>query len=263
VFAPDHLAERRVADGGHLEFARARLLDLFMSAVPDHQVPAPAGGALPDAVLWDMDGTLVDTEPYWIAEEYKLVAEFGGEWNDEHAHHLVGNDLLVAARYIRDVGGVRLAPEQIIERLLDGVILQVKEHIPWRPGARELLAALLVAKVPCAMVTMSYQSLATAIAEGLPPGSFRTVVAGDDVAHGKPHPEPYLTAATRLGVLPQRCVAIEDSVTGVTSAEAAGVPVLAVEHTVPVPAGPGRKVITSLTGWTPTDLGALRTELAR
>jgi HAD superfamily hydrolase (TIGR01509 family) len=209
------------------------------------------------AVLWDMDGTLVDTEPYWIEEEYILVGEFGGVWNDAHAHQLVGNDLMTSARYIRDTGGVRLEPEQIIERLLERVIERVRQHIPWRPGARELLAELSRRQVPCALVTMSYQSLARAIVSQLPTGSFQVVVAGDDVTHGKPHPEPYLTAAARLGVEPGRCVAIEDSRTGVASAEAAGVPVLAVQHLVPIQPGPGRTVVTSLEDWTPADLASL------
>jgi HAD superfamily hydrolase (TIGR01509 family) len=213
--------------------------------------------SLPAAVLWDMDGTLVDTEPYWIEEETILVREFGGTWTEQDAHNLVGNELLTSANYIRDVGGVPLPAEEIIDRLLDRVIARVQEHMPWRPGARELLAELNALEVPCALVTMSYQSLAQAVVATLPAGSFRTVVAGDDVTHGKPHPEPYLLAASRLGVSPLRCVAIEDSLTGVTSAQAAGVPVLAVEHLVPIPPAAGRTVVTTLKGWTSADLGLL------
>jgi HAD superfamily hydrolase (TIGR01509 family) len=212
---------------------------------------------LPGAVLWDMDGTLVDTEPYWIEEEFQLVSEYGGRWSEEHAHALVGNDLVVSATYIRDYGGVTLPAEQIIDRLLDGVVTRVKVHIPWRPGARELLAELSRLDVPCALVTMSYQRLAGAVVAGLPPGSFRTIVAGDDVTHGKPHPEPYLTAAERLAVPAGRCVAIEDSLAGVGSAEAAKVTTLAVEHLVRIPPGTGRTVVPSLKGWTAADLGAL------
>jgi HAD superfamily hydrolase (TIGR01509 family) len=211
------------------------------------------------AVLWDMDGTLVDTEPYWIAEEHLLVAEHGGRWTDEDAHSLVGNDLMVSANYLRDVGGVDLPPEVIIDRLLERVIERVRGHVPWRPGARELLAEVRALGVPCALVTMSYQNLARAVVDTLPIGSFATIVAGDDVENGKPDPEAYLTAAERLGVLPQDCVAIEDSLTGVASAEAAKVPVLAVEHLVRIPPGPGRTVTTTLTGWTPATLATLLT----
>jgi HAD superfamily hydrolase (TIGR01509 family) len=233
------------------------LLREHVTTTPATETPVEIPQSLPDAVLWDMDGTLVDTEPYWIDEEYALVAEYGGSWSDKHAHALVGNDLITSANYIQLNGGVPLPPEQIIERLLDGVIKRVRVHIPWRPGARELLTELRARGVPCALVTMSYQSLAQAIIETLPDGTFETVVAGDDVTHGKPHPEPYLTAAARLGIPPERCVAIEDSLTGVSSATAAGVPVLAVEHLVSIPPAEGRTVITSLEGWTAADLAAL------
>jgi len=220
-------------------------------AVPGSGLP---GSGLPAAVLWDMDGTLVDTEPYWIAEEFALVEAHGGSWSHEHAHALVGNDLIVSARYIRQHGSVELEPEQIVELLLDGVVRRVKEHIPWRPGARELLEALVLEGVPCALVTMSYRRLAEAVVTSLPPGTFRTLVTGDEVSKGKPHPEPYLVAAARLGVAAADCVAIEDSPTGVASAEAAGVPVIAVEHLVPVADGPGRRVHSSLEGLGPFDL---------
>lgn len=214
---------------------------------------------LPAAVLWDMDGTLVDTEPYWIAAEYALVEEHGGTWTDEDALALVGNALLTAAAYIRERGGVDLEPAEIVENLLARVIAGVHDHTPWQPGARELLGALREAGVPCALVTMSYASLAGAVVAQLPEGTFAAVVTGDEVTHGKPHPEPYLLAAQQLGVDARACVAIEDSPTGVASAEAAGCITLAVPHVAEVEAAPGRTIIDSLTDVT---VGRLR-ELAR
>ena len=98
--------------------------------------------SLPAAVLWDMDGTLVDTEPYWIAAEHAIVEEHGGTWSDEFAHQLVGNDLMVSAAFIRDHSPITWEPERIVDELLGRVVAQVREHVPWRPGARELLAAL-------------------------------------------------------------------------------------------------------------------------
>jgi spore germination protein YaaH len=119
--------------------------------------------------------------------------------------------------------------------------------VPWRPGARELLASLAKAGVPTALVTMSWRRFAEAVVDALPPNSFTVVITGDEVTQGKPHPEPYLAAAAALGVHPHDCVAIEDSPTGVRSAVAAGCRTYAVPNVVDVPPGPGFTVIHSLT----------------
>jgi HAD superfamily hydrolase (TIGR01509 family) len=217
--------------------------------------PAPTRTAgLPAAVLWDMDGTLVDTEPYWISAEHAIVEEHGGVWSEEYAHELVGNDLMVSAEFIRAHSPVTLTPVEIVEELLRRVIVQVREHVPWRPGARELLAALGTEGVPCVLVTMSWRSLADAVVDALPEGTFTALVTGDEVEHGKPHPEPYLAAARLLGVDVADCVAIEDSPTGVRSAVDAGVPTLAVPHVVPVPLMAGSVQVPSLRGLAPRDL---------
>jgi len=210
--------------------------------------------AFPAAVLWDMDGTLVDTEPYWIAEERSLVEKHGGVWTDEHAHKLVGNDLLVSAEYILAHSPIELTPVEIVHELLAGVVVRVAEHVPWRPGARELLASLVAQRVPCALVTMSWESLASAVVSNLPKGSFTAVITGDVVSHGKPHPEPYLAAARLLGADLGACVAIEDSPPGVASAVAAGIPTIAVPHHVPVPETIGAVQIATLAGLEPQDL---------
>ncbi|GAA1909022.1 HAD family phosphatase [Nocardioides lentus] len=198
------------------------------------------------AVLWDMDGTLVDTEPAWIAAEHALVTEHGGTWTHEHAMALVGADLLDAGAYLREHGGVDLTPHEIVEELLDRVVDVVVADIPWRPGAQELLAAVRDAGVPCALVTMSWERFAAPVVAALPPGTFDVVVTGDNVERGKPHPDPYLLGAERLGLDPRDCVAVEDSPTGTRSAEAAGCRVLVVPHHVDVPPGPARTFATSL-----------------
>lgn len=209
---------------------------------------------LPAAVLWDMDGTLVDTEPYWMAAEHALVEAHGGRWTDEHAHQLVGNDLLVSAEYIRAHSPIDLTGVEIVHELLALVVASVKEHVPWRPGARELLESLGAQGVPCALVTMSWESLATAVVDSLPSGSFSAVVTGDVVRHGKPHPEPYVVAARLLGVDLAACIAIEDSPPGVASAVAAGIPTIAVPHHVKVPETTGAVQIPTLAGLAPQDL---------
>lgn len=211
----------------------------------------------PRAVLWDFDGTLVDTEPYWITAEYALAAEHGATWSEEHALRLVGNDLVESGHYIREVMGLEMSAEEVVDFLLDRVVAEVEREVPWRPGALELLTALREAGVPCALVTMSYRRFVAPVLEGLPPGTIRVVVTGDEVEHGKPHPEAYLTAAAALGLPPGECVAIEDSSTGATSAETAGCPVLVVENHVPVAAGPRRTFAASLRGVTVESLAAL------
>ena len=115
-----------------------------------------------------MDGTLVDTEPYWIETEFEMAQRCGGRWTREDALSLVGKDLRDAGRYIRDHMGVDLTPEQIVEELLDGVVARVRRNVPWRPGALDLLVTLRGAGVPCALVTMSYQRFVAPILEHLP-----------------------------------------------------------------------------------------------
>ncbi|HJQ06290.1 MAG TPA: HAD family phosphatase [Nocardioides sp.] len=208
----------------------------------------------PKAVLWDMDGTLVDTEPYWMATEVALAEAHGGTWTHEQAMQLVGNDLLTSGRLLQEQIPLPYEPEQIVEMLLDGVVARVREAVPWCPGARELLLALKDAGVPCGLVTMSYERFVAPILEHLPPRTFDIVVTGDQVSNGKPHPEPYLTGATALGVRPEECVAIEDSPTGATSAGAAGCRVFVVPNHVLVPLQPGWVELPTLAGVGPHDL---------
>ena len=203
---------------------------------------------LPEAVLWDMDGTLVETEPYWIEAEYELVEQHGGTWSHEHALNLVGNDLLVSGRYIREHAGIDIEPSQIVEELLDKVVERIERAVPWRPGAVELLADLRAHGVRCALVTMSYRRFVAPVLRALPEDTFEVVVTGDSVSQGKPHPEPYQKAAAILGVDPTRAVAIEDSNTGARSAEAAGCRVLVVPNHVPVLPGERRVLVDTLVG---------------
>ena len=217
---------------------------------------------MPAAVLWDMDGTLVDTEPYWIATEFAMAEKYGATWSEEDALSLVGNALIESGRYIKKRMGLDQSAEEVVEELLDGVVARVRESVPWRPGAVELLTALGEAGVRCGLVTMSYERFVAPILEHLPPETFRVIVTGEKVELGKPHPEPYLTAAASLGVDPADCVAIEDSNTGAKSAEAAGCTVLVVTNHVPVLEGPRRVFRDTLVGMTPDDVAALPAELA-
>jgi HAD superfamily hydrolase (TIGR01509 family) len=204
-----------------------------------------------------MDGTLVDTEPYWIASEREVVARHGnGDWPDHHAHAIVGADLLDAAAYIAEHGEVHLPPHEIVELLLDGVVARIRERIPWRPGARELLHELHAEDVPTALVTMSWRRFVDPVVEQLPAGAFDTIVTGDEVQQGKPHPAPYLLAAAQLGVDPADCIAIEDSPTGVASALAAGCRVVGVPNVRDLTPQDGLAIVPTLEG---VDVDALVT----
>ncbi|UFU08075.1 HAD family hydrolase [Ruania halotolerans] len=203
------------------------------------------------AVLWDMDGTLVDTEPYWIAAEMAMSAEQGGSWDESLAEDLVGLPLQVSAAELQRRAGLRGTVEEIVEEMIARVISAIAtEGLPWRPGARELLDALGHAGVPCALVTMSWRRLTNVVLTGLDPNPFQVIITGDEVTHGKPHPEPYLRAAAALGVDPAACVAIEDSLPGLTSAEASGAAVLGVQAKIPIPPAPGRSRLATLEGVT-------------
>ena len=211
----------------------------------------------PAAVLWDMDGTLVDTETAWAAAEHALATTYGSSWTVEQALGLVGSDLPTAGESIRVQMRLPLSASEIVEWLLDRVTESVEREVIWRPGARELLTDLRANEVPCALVTMSYRRFARAALRALPAGTFSAVVTGDDVDLGKPHPEPYLRAAELLGVSALGCIAIEDSETGAASAEAAGCRVLVVPHHVDVGPAPSRRDVPSLAGLTMSDLAVL------
>jgi len=206
------------------------------------------------AVLWDLDGTIVDTEPLWMAAEHRLAAQHGKIWTDEDALQLVGNSLIASGEYIRAKLEIDMTAEEIVGYLVASLAASLHEHIEWRPGARELIDALATEGVPQALVTMSYAPIAEPIAASLP---FGAVVTGDAVSRPKPHPDPYLLAAELLGVDASACLAIEDSRTGATSANAAGCDVVVVPHFVTVPEAERRVLIPTLEGVTPADLAGL------
>jgi HAD superfamily hydrolase (TIGR01509 family) len=209
-------------------------------------------------VLWDLDGTLVETEPAWMEAEFALAAKYGSEWSRADALSLVGHDLRDSSRAIRERMGLDLEPEAIVEELLDAVITSLSVGVPWRSGALDLLGELEQQAVPCALVTMSYRRLVEPILAALPTGRFDVVVTGDEVVRGKPHPEPYLAALTGLRLAASDTLVIEDSPPGAAAAEAAGCPVLVVHSQVHVPAGPGRWVVDVFEGLRVERLRALR-----
>lgn len=215
---------------------------------------------LPAAVLWDMDGTLVDSEPYWMISQAKLASEYGAPWGHEDGLGLVGKSLYDSSAIIKDQLDIQhMSIEQIIDRLTNEVVEQLREKLHWRPGALDLLIELKQAGVKTALVTMSMRRMAMAVVEQVPFHAFDAVVAGDDVTRGKPHPEPYLKAAELLGVSPEHCIALEDSHTGLTSAEMAGTFAIGIPSVVPIPPKAGRNLLETLEGINLEKLIALRT----
>lgn len=209
------------------------------------------------ALLVDMDGTLVDTEPYWMEAERALVAKYGGTWSETDAHSIVGFDLLQAADALRVRGGVTMSREDAVYWMLNRVIERCSVKLPWRPGARELLLDCKERGVPVVLVTMSWRILANAVLNVAPQGTFTDSVTGDEVSRGKPDPEPYLTACNLVDVAPDDCIAIEDSPTGVLSAWRAGCQTICVPHLVQFDPPDGVKKINTLAGRKLPDLEAL------
>ena len=203
----------------------------------------------PTAVLWDMDGTLIDSEPYWHESELALAAAHDAEWTDADSMTLIGKSLYDSSAMLKERFGSELHPHEIIKQMTDHVVARLETEILWRPGARELLQELREAGIKTALVTMSMRRMALAVANSVGFKAFDLVVAGDDVSYGKPHPEAYLTAAKALEVDPAHCIALEDSPTGIASAEAAGVLTIGIQNLVTLNPQPNRPVLETLDGF--------------
>jgi HAD superfamily hydrolase (TIGR01509 family) len=210
--------------------------------------------SLPAAVLWDMDGTLIDSEPYWLASESAFAAANDSNWGHDDGLGVIGMSLYESSKLLKARVGSTLEPQQIIDEITDGVLQQLEQAIPWRPGARELLKLLKDNKVKTALVTGSMHRMAQKVADQIGFEAFDVIVGGDDVVKGKPHPESYLMAAKMLGVDPTDCVAFEDSLTGITAAEAAGTKAVGIPHIVEIPMSEGRILWPTLEGVTLTKL---------
>jgi len=217
---------------------------------------------MPAAVLWDLDGTLLDSEKLWDIPLYELTEKLGGELSLPTRQAMVGTNVKRTLDLIYGEVGIHDPTE---EQLSDGAAWIDRRMaevfrcaLPWRPGARDALATVRAAGLPMALVTSTERNLTEIALDTIGRSLFATTVCGDEVdGLNKPHPEPYLRAAGRLGVDPAACVAIEDSPTGTASAVGAGCTVLVVPCDVPVEPGERRVFRDSLEGLTVADLTAL------
>ncbi|KUG53019.1 hypothetical protein AVL61_11795 [Kocuria rosea subsp. polaris] len=230
--------------------------------MPRHLSPSP-DDLLPTAVLFDMDGTLVDTEPYWIEAEIELVRSHGGRWTEADALAMVGTGLEDAAAVFQRQG-VRLGVREIVDRLIARVAARTRERVVYKEGAQELVAALRERGVPLALVTSSETPLAEVVLDAFGgPGVFDVVVTGDLGHPAKPAPDPYRIGAAGLCERARRpsatagMVAVEDSRTGIRSAVAAGIFTVGVPNMVPLDDAGADLVLPSLAGVGPEDLGRL------
>ncbi len=211
-----------------------------------------------EAVLWDMDGTLVDSEKLWDISLAALYAELGGELRPEVRASMVGSSAENTIRTVYTDLGLEHDPRAMAEsdRWLHTYTAELFDgELPWCEGAHELLEALAAEGTPMALVTNTQRALTDRALHSIGRHYFSATVCGDEVARGKPAPDAYRRAAALLGLPPAGCLAIEDSVTGTAAAESAGCPVLVVPNDVAVPAGPRRLQISSLAE---VDIAALR-----
>lgn len=203
----------------------------------DHSEERGHGVQLPGAVLLDMDGTLIDSEPIWYQAEVEYCAQHGSTWSVEQATRCVGKPLVETGRMIAQWTGSGDTAEAVAEYLTSFVVTRLGEQsLPWRPGAEELLIRLGKNEVPIALVTSSPGRIAVAALHQIPDGTFTAVVSGDDVTELKPSPEPYLRAMSILGVTAAETIVVEDSPSGIASGRAAGANVVAVPCMLPIQA---------------------------
>lgn len=216
------------------------------------------------AVLWDMDGTLIDSEKLWDIGIHELYRRHGRVLSTEVRTATIGGSSETVMQIVYADLGLDPDPVHIAQTadwLHDYVGDLFETGLPWCAGAREMLDALATADVPMALVTNTRRSLTEKALDSIGRGYFSVTVCGDEVPTGKPAPDPYLRATALMGLDPAQCLAVEDSVTGTTAAEAAGCAVLVVPNEIEVPAGRGRRHADSLAGLTVGQLRAVHAEI--
>lgn len=213
------------------------------------------------AVLWDMDGTLIDSEPIWIEEETRLMNSLGVAWGDEDSRHCLGGPAERVDEYMRARAGNVHEPMYLSDLLTLEMLRRLKEETRFMSGAGELLSEFYQAQIPMALVTASTRAIMDAVVLGIGSHHFHSAISCDDVKFAKPDPEGYLLAAERIGVDIKSCLIIEDSVPGMTAAIGSGAFVLGIPHLVELPKSERVVHVDSLAGQSRSTLAALFSEI--
>jgi len=215
-----------------------------------------------EAVVFDMDGVLIDSEPVWERVRRRFVAEHGGRWASDAQTRLMGMSTAEWAAYLAtDLGIVGLTEQQVAEQVIAAMAAEYAQHLPLLPGAIDAVR-ILAERWPLGVASSSPRSLIETVlaAAGLEP-AFAAVVSSEEVPRGKPDPDVYLAAADRLSAAPEACAAVEDSSNGLRAAVAAGFTVIAIPRPEYPPASDAlasaRLVLPSLTVLTPDTIEAL------
>ena len=206
------------------------------------------------AILFDMDGTLIDSEPLWLKAEIEVMAEVGCHWDEQDQINCLGGPAERTERYMQERSQNIKPYGYFINRLHEVMRARITNELDLIPNALSLLKECKDAGIKTALVTASSRDLMTIVLKRFPPGTFDVVVSGDDVEKSKPDPAPYLLAAKQLSVDISKCLVLEDSLTGVQSGLSSGAKVIGIPHLVQMSEHPNLRVISSLDEITLSDI---------
>ncbi len=206
------------------------------------------------AILFDMDGTLIDSEPLWLKAEIEVMAEVGCHWDEQDQINCLGGPAERTERYMQERSQNIKPYGYFINRLHEVMRARITNELDLIPNALSLLKECKDAGIKTALVTASSRDLMTIVLKRFPPGTFDVVVSGDDVEKSKPDPAPYLLAAKQLSVDISKCLVLEDSLTGVQSGLSSGAKVIGIPNLVQMSEHPNLRVISSLDEITLSDI---------
>jgi HAD superfamily hydrolase (TIGR01509 family) len=215
-----------------------------------------------EAVFFDMDGLMVDSEPEWLQSEIEVTAAFGYSWLEEDQVACLGGPLTKVGQYMFDKCGQKQSPEFFTQTLIDTQVARMRGNTPTMPGAIELVRELQLHGVKTALVSASPRNIVDAVLDNLGHDLFPFSISSDDVAVTKPDPECYLKAASMSGSKISNCLVFEDSITGMTAAKASGAYLIAVPHLVSVAESERVRTIKSLEQLSYSKLSQLKSDFS-